>query len=67
MLSLSLLPRETDGEDTFVINIKWARRDGRGCDGLRTVELRQTVALPERETVALTADGGLRVELRRRS
>lgn len=67
MLSLSLLPMTRDSENSFMVSVRWARRGERGCDGLRTVEVRQSVALTVGQTVSVTADGGLRVELRRRS
>ena len=50
------------------VNVRWIRPAGEGCAGLgtRTVELRQAVNLPPGETVTLSGDGGLVVELRRR-
>ena len=66
MLSLSLSPGARDTPDGMIVQVRWARRGDDTCDGLRTVELRQTVALPSRQTAVVTGDGGLRVELRRR-
>ena len=50
------------------ISVRWVRPAGEGCAelGSRTVEIRQAVILPAGQTVTLSGDGGLVVELRRR-
>jgi hypothetical protein len=66
MLSLSLAAPSGEPSSSLAVQVRWARRGDSGCDGLRTVELRETVALSDRRTAVVTGDGGLRVELRRR-
>lgn len=66
MLSLSLSPTPRDTLGSLMVHVRWARRGPGACEGLRTVELRQPVVLTDRQTTTLSADGGLRVELRRR-
>lgn len=74
MLSLSLtpvaggMPGAMSGgmADSVMVNVRWTRRGDGACDGVRTVELRQSVVLADRQTVSVSGDGGLRVELRRR-
>jgi hypothetical protein len=66
MLSLSLASASREMAATLVVQVRWARRGEGACDGLRTVELRQTVEMTGRQTTTVSGDGGLRVELRRR-
>lgn len=66
IFSVFLSAGSSDTPDRLSVRVKWTRRAEGSCDGIRTVEMSQTVALAAGKQTVVTGDGGLRLALRRR-
>ncbi|MBB3692503.1 hypothetical protein [Sphingomonas sp. BK580] len=65
-VSVQLVPQGSGEASSLSVTARWVRPGEGACGGARTIELRETVPMPDAAATVLRGDAGLIVELRRR-